>query len=741
MYMKTKVSLFNKIMAFIMLVLMVTGILNYIMPTWVNAQEKEPEIVRVGYFYSHNVMEGMSDEEEKSGYAYEYLQKVSYYTNWEYEYVYGDWDEIINKFYNGEVDVLAGVSKSPDRVDKILFPDYPMGSEKYYIYVHKDSPLAGKDVSSLNGRDISVNRGSLMEEQLRSWQESCGYDINIVTFDGNEERLENFDSSSDGVTVDIDNTVSADDEMVPLVRVGGSDYYLAVAKNRPDLLAELNKVLGSIYSFDPDFTHTLSDKYFSNIAVNNQMSDNEKEWLASKNEIKIGYLNNYMPFSSKGENGEPQGVICDLMDEMMTQLGISKGLKLEYISYDDSKKMVDALKKDEIDIAFPVINDVSWAANNNICLSNEVISTQMNLVYAGDYSDLRLKKMAVKKGNEIAYDYLVKHYPDVEVVEYDTVDEALESVEAGKTDATIINELRKEGYLNNTRFKNLHVVILSDSSSRCIAVNHGNVALLTIINRGIVSLPKEYVITNTYKYAMRLADYTLDDFVHDYQSIIIIVILIVVATIIVLVRINSTMKQRRDFFDQMAHKDGMTELYNRRAFDEIMDGWHDKDVTKDTMIIAMDLNGLKKTNDTMGHEAGDELIIGAANCMSAVLGKYGKVFRIGGDEFAAILHLDPSKHYEVIRDLHVAFNNWQGEICDSLSVAVGACSGAELKGMKPGDMVTMADERLYIQKDLHHKMMRLNEKMPDQNHINIWKICNVSATPMLRLHLSFYKFR
>ena len=126
----------KKITILILLVI----ILFSLFPSYVkvNADENNRTVVRVGYVEIDNMMEGMSDDAEKSGLGYEYIQKVSYYTNWDYEYVYGDWDTILEKLYNGEIDILAGVSKNDETQQKILFPEYSMGSENYYLGVAKN---------------------------------------------------------------------------------------------------------------------------------------------------------------------------------------------------------------------------------------------------------------------------------------------------------------------------------------------------------------------------------------------------------------------------------------------------------------------------------------------------------------------------------------------------------------------------------------------------------------------------
>ena len=704
---------------FMIFIFALASCVSFLEPENVKAAEAERKVVRVGYFEANNMMEGASEGEGKYGFAYDYLQKISYFTNWDYEYVYGDWNTIINKLYNGEVDIVADISKTPEREEKILFPDYAMGTENYYIYVHEDSPLVGKGIAGLNGATVGVNENSIMESMLINWNNMGNHNMQIIPYNGTEDRYNSFDYGKTVATVDLDISVLPEDHMIPMARIGSSDYYLAVSASRRDLLDELNEALGIISGINPGFTQELADKYFTNIAVNSKMTDIEKSWLADHNKLRVGYLNDYMPFSDTDDDGNVDGIVKDLMEQIRTELEISNGIPVEYTEYSSIAEMVQALKDGEIDVIFPVENDVAWADENDIYISEEVVATAMNLVFKGEYNSMRPKKIAVKAGNEIAYRYTVTHYPDAEIIEYSSIEECLEAVKNEKVDALVLNELRKQGYLNNDRFRMLNTISLVDNSSRSLAVAQGNNELLAILNRGISALPYNYAIYMSYKYNGNYAESSFRTFYEENKARIYTGLIIIALLIVLLVERTLNMKRRKDMLDKMAHKDSMTNLYNRRSFDEVMDDWHDKKVSKDTMVIAMDLNGLKKTNDTMGHEAGDELIIGAAECMNAVLGKYGKVFRIGGDEFAAIIKLDPSRHYEILRDLHRTFNNWQGNMCDSLSVAVGACSGDELEGLKPGDMVTMADERLYIQKSLHYNMMKMKEKVADQNQVNI----------------------
>ena len=82
---------------------------------------KDQETVKVGYYFSHNFQEGTDDNSPKSGYSYEYLQKIASYTGWKYEYVYGDWKELFEKLKKGEIDLMAGVAYSKAREEFINY--------------------------------------------------------------------------------------------------------------------------------------------------------------------------------------------------------------------------------------------------------------------------------------------------------------------------------------------------------------------------------------------------------------------------------------------------------------------------------------------------------------------------------------------------------------------------------------------------------------------------------------------
>jgi diguanylate cyclase (GGDEF)-like protein len=163
-------------------------------------------------------------------------------------------------------------------------------------------------------------------------------------------------------------------------------------------------------------------------------------------------------------------------------------------------------------------------------------------------------------------------------------------------------------------------------------------------------------------------------------------------------------EKNRNMLYSMAHIDNMTNVNNRRTFDEYMDSNAKLNVSGDLVFFSFDLNELKKANDTSGHEAGDEIIIGAADCMKAVLGKYGRIYRTGGDEFAAIVTLGDSERAQVIAKLKERFASWRGKLYPHLSVSMGYVCASENPQMTLDDMRKEADKRMYAQKSDYYSL-------------------------------------
>ena len=149
-------------------------------------------------------------------------------------------------------------------------------------------------------------------------------------------------------------------------------------------------------------------------------------------------------------------------------------------------------------------------------------------------------------------------------------------------------------------------------------------------------------------------------------------------------------------------KDSSTGLLNRRAFEEEKERRSRKAPEADFVYMIADLNGLKTANDTMGHEAGDELIKGAADLLKLYFGPYGRVYRIGGDEFAAIMRISEAQLEEVQENFDMAMQTWEGTLNKELSISCGYASAKEYPSESFAGLSHIADERMYAAKEHYY---------------------------------------
>lgn len=151
--------------------------------------------------------------------------------------------------------------------------------------------------------------------------------------------------------------------------------------------------------------------------------------------------------------------------------------------------------------------------------------------------------------------------------------------------------------------------------------------------------------------------------------------------------------------------DPLTGVLSRFAYIDAMNTYTNG-LPKNFVVFMIDINGLKKANDSIGHDAGDELICGAAECIEASIGRKGRTFRIGGDEFVVFAGIPQKEIEEAQSDLQQETEKWSGKKIDKLSISVGYASAEEYKELSIEELVKEADRRMYEQKEKYYQTNR-----------------------------------
>lgn len=481
--------------------------------------------MRVGYYESRAFQEGASEDAVKDGFGYEYLQRVAAYAGWRYEYAYGSWDELFAKLESGQIDMLAGVAKTKSRTGEVLFPNISMLNETFYLYESNSSAHEGSaDLGVYDGKPLGVIENSNAVEALERWAAENDIAPKIVSFESKKalsaalekEKICAF-VSSDNVTYDIKG-------IAPVQIVGKEPYYLAVSSQRQDLLASLNDAQTIISTQDRLFIDKLSAKYTVDTAANKYLTRREAVWMREHDSLTVGYVNSYLPYCDTDSNGNPTGLMIDVLEEILDKLPGDWNPALSYVAFDDQHDLFDAMKNGEVDIAFPVGGETWYSEQKGFLRSSSVTSATVDLIYLGsnNYADAT-KSIAINTKNVLQEDFVRLCYPDAQLVFCDSIEACLKAVKTGEACSTVVNGLRAGSLLN--RESNMVALQLPTNDDRCFGVNAGENVLLQILNRGLGIIGVDFGTNASYLYMEGLYSYSLADLALDYWPFIVAVAL------------------------------------------------------------------------------------------------------------------------------------------------------------------------------------------------------------------------
>ena len=494
------------------------------------AESAAVEIVRVGYYENEVFQEGAQEGAVKTGYAYEYYQKISEYTGWRYEYVYGDFGDLYQMLLDGKIDLLAGLAWREDRAEILGYPDAAMGNETYSLVKHDTDDDITIDVKTLSGHKIGI-LDSAMVGVLTEFLKNNGVEAELVLFRDYAPLFEAFDSHEVDVIAAEGDGAYGRAHAETLYSFGASNYYLCVSKSRKDLLDELNLAQTELSMDEPNYISFLRNKFYPVSISSRALSKEEKEWLADHSEIRIGYLKNYLPYSDMNNSGEATGLIKDLVPRMLEGLNLTN-LKISYIGYNSSDAMTTAMAAGEVDTIFPVGGGTYYAEENGIFQSSPVVSAATELVHMGEFTEDTLKHFAVNENNRMQYFFVKTHYPDAEITFYSSIDECLKAVSEKEVGCTTLNGLRANDILRNSKYKGLSLLQTTHNDDRCFGVQIGNSGLLRILNRGINVLGEDYAQNLAFQYAEELYTYSLGDMLRNNMGFFGSIILAIAAMII-----------------------------------------------------------------------------------------------------------------------------------------------------------------------------------------------------------------
>ena len=468
------------------IVLAALAVLSSIAPVQAFAADSSQPVktVRVGWLVNNEGFQDGTPGERLSGWGYEYLQTLSYYTpGWRYEYVSGTFTELMDMLEAGEIDLMPNISYSEERTQKLLFSSNPEGTERYYIYAKPDrDDLAKGDPQALQGLTIGCNSGVMQTFVGQQWLANEGITCTYREYDGGSMLFDAL--ANDEVDAVIMNDTISSPDASPMFYVGSSDYYFAVPKSRPDLMNDINAAMTAIARVNPRYNDEVKANYSAQNSGSSSLTGPERSWLkANDNTITIGYLKNKLPYCTQNDDGEMEGSLASLATTLHDKFGIT----VATVAFSNNEQMTKALSTGTIDVALPLFRDYWLAEQAGVILSNPMGTVSLAAIHSSSNLNSDLKNIACTADAIVNRFELENLFPNAKVTEYPNDNEAREALNKGEASCIIVPSTRLKTIRDTYDIEDFQTQELTDTAQLSCLISRGKPVLLGIINKGIVN--------------------------------------------------------------------------------------------------------------------------------------------------------------------------------------------------------------------------------------------------------------
>lgn len=466
------------------------------------AADKDKVItVKAGYFNNGDFMH-KGEDGDYEGYDVAYYYALSGYANWRIKFVeFDNLDAALAGLKSGKIDVLSGMSKTPERENEYLISNAKMCTAHIAVQVRtgNDKYDAG-DTKSMKNMTCGMLAGSNIVELYRNWCKNSGITPHIVEYDTLDER----NTALKEGKVDAIAAGSTIEGAQKIAEFPSLDLYFMFNRGRTDLKTQADRAMSIMSLQEPTFTVTLFEKYFpSTRNTSPSFSAKEKRFIKENSTVKVALMKDDAPFSLK----ESDGSIVGILPEYYAHLSKRTGIKFKLVAYEDKDKACKALSAGEVDMIGKMGQDVYDANRRQVMLSNAFLN--MNLVRIIPSGQKGAESLAVPQCNsDMVTRYLSGLDTKTRISTYKNSEESLNALKHNKVDGVVCTQTAATWMLIQNRASEYVVTPLGSDADYnvCCAISpgtDGNI-LRSIINKTIAvdngygnQVASNYIVTSS----------------------------------------------------------------------------------------------------------------------------------------------------------------------------------------------------------------------------------------------------
>lgn len=599
-----------------------------------------------------------------SGYAVDYLNEISKYTQWEYHYVFDTWERCLEKLKKGDIDILCSAQYTPERDEYFDYSSLPIGNEYTIIYTNLDTPIYFNDFSAMNHKVIGLLEDSYQNQSLKKYAEENHFQYQKKYYK-NEESIINalYRKEVDMIAV---GSLPLHDNVKVVAKFDPQPFYITVKEGNTQLLDRINQSLKMIHENTPYFEMDLFNKHYSNSAYSTQplLTREEVEYIQKQETIPIGVLTDSFPFAYK-DNIKQDGILIGIMNKISEKTGLkfeyqpmnSKNESQAFMKENKTRLFCGALKHSK-----DVVSGKYWSSQPILDVDQVVVSKKNSFIENFDEATIALTFPLEVVGKQ-----LLRDYPHAKIIYYSTISECLDDVVYGDADLTVYNTHTMNYLIQKPEYENqlsVHSISLDPISVCVIANREIDKHLASIINKSIDSFSKTEKDKIIYSYTIGFRyQYTLLDNLYLYRYTIIFGLSVLVLIGIMLYILNKRHiqyvinKRESDILRRKVEIDTLTGLYNPEIFfDKVKNVLENSQ--DDFFILYIDVNRFKIVNELYGMESGDHLLNYIGKQLQELSQKYPDVLtcHFNADKFfvfAPQLYYEDICQIDILKDYHM----------------------------------------------------------------------------------------
>ena len=325
---------------------------------------------------------------------------------------------------------------------------------------------------------------------------------------------------------------------IPVTKIGSSDYYFALNKNRPELLREIDQAMSRIQDENRYYEQQLAEKYITRAGTSLYLSKQERDWLEEHGKVRVGYRDNFMSFCGTDEKtGELTGALATFLDAASDCFANAK-IEFEPVGYATTDEALEALQNGEVDCVFPLNFSVYDAEERGLVMTAPQMRAEMfGVVRKDDQDTIALEgsvRAALTEGNSNYEMFLLDHFPEWERVYFATSEDCFKGISKGKADCILVSNYRLNKVEPLLRKYKLTTFSTGVEMASSFGVRREDSALYGILNKVTNIVPETTVNSALSKYSFEDMPLSVTDFLLENLPAVIGVLAVFVAILLLL---------------------------------------------------------------------------------------------------------------------------------------------------------------------------------------------------------------